>query len=113
MVKGQMLYKIHCSNCHGMNGQGLGRVYPPLNPSDYMQKNVSDVLCSMRSGITGEVIVNGISYNQMMPALDHLTDLEVAEIATYIYNSWSNKKGLISVNDVIENLENCPPPSPH
>jgi len=113
MVKGQMLYNIHCSNCHGIKGQGLGRVYPPLNPSDYVQNNFSDVLCVMRSGLTGEVIVNGVSYNQMMPALEHLTDLEVAEIATYIYNSWSDKKGLIGVNEVIENSENCPPPTTH
>lgn len=107
IVGGQLLYNLHCSNCHQTNGKGLGKVYPPLNPSDYMDANFDKVLCMMRNGLKEEITVNGITYNQMMPGVTRLTDLEVAEIATYIYNSWGNNKGLINVNEVKEKKALC------
>lgn len=105
--QGEQLYIIHCSNCHQTNGAGLGRIYPPLNKSDFMDTNFEKTLCLMKYGIEGEVVINGITYNQPMPGVFTLTDLEVAEIATYVYNSWSNNKGLIEVNDVSRILNAC------
>jgi len=52
-------------------------------------------------------MVNGISYNQPMPA-SGLTDLEIAEIITYINNSWGNMGGLSHVNEVSKALTRCP-----
>src|SRR5262245_32961196 len=43
--QGEQLYLKYCSNCHQKNGTGLGRVYPPLNTSDFMQHNVNEVIC--------------------------------------------------------------------
>lgn len=102
IVEGQQLYRTHCSNCHGVDGKGLGKVYPPLNPSDYMNNNRDKVLCMMRSGLKEEITVNGVIYNQLMPGVSQLTDLEIAEIGTYIYNTWGTEKGLIGVNDLKE-----------
>ncbi|MDH5476450.1 MAG: cytochrome c [Cyclobacteriaceae bacterium] len=107
IVEGQQLYQTHCSNCHQINGNGLGKVYPPLNPSDYMENNLEKVLCIMRNGMKEEILVNGEVYNQLMPGVSSLTDLEVAEIATYIYNSWGNEKGLIGVNEVNVIMKAC------
>lgn len=106
-VHGEQLYTKHCSNCHQPDGSGLGRVYPPLDTSDYMEKNFSDVLCLMRHGKTGEVIVNGESFNQAMPGVSSLTDLEIAEIATYIYNTWSHDRGIVEVKDVSRIVATC------
>lgn len=106
-VHGEQLYTKHCSNCHQADGSGLGRVYPPLDTSDYMQKNFIDVICLMRHGKTGELIVNGKSFNQAMPGVPSLTDLEIAEIATYIYNTWSHERGIVEVKEVSEMLSNC------
>lgn len=106
-IQGEILYVQHCSNCHQKNGKGLGRVYPPLDSSDYMTTYFSDVICLMKNGKTGELVVNGKTYNQAMPAIPTLTDLEVAEIATYIYNTWSHEKGIIEVKEVSVVLKNC------
>lgn len=107
--QGQKLYEKHCSNCHQKNGTGLGRVYPPLNVSDFMDTNFNDVLCLMRHGKKGELIVNGVRFNQPMPGIPLLTDLEIAEIATYIYNTWNHNRGLIDVKEVSPILLNCEP----
>ncbi|MEL7005599.1 MAG: cytochrome c [Bacteroidota bacterium] len=107
IVEGRDLYLQHCSNCHQAEGQGLGRLYPPLNNSDYMKGNVESVICLIRNGISGKMVVNGVEYNQAMPGVPTLTPLEVAEIATYIYNKWELEEGLIDVKMAEKALVNC------
>ena len=106
-VEGQQLYLQHCSNCHQKNGKGLGLVYPPLAPSDFMDQHFEDVVCLMKKGRTGEISVNGDVYNQPMPGVPSLTELEIAEIATYIYNSWGRERGLVPVAEAGKILQSC------
>lgn len=106
-VQGEQLYTKHCSNCHQSTGTGLGLVYPPLAQSDFMKNNLEQVLCLMKYGIKGEIIVNGKSYVQPMPGVQSLTDLEIAEIATYIYNSWEHEHGLIDVTETSRIMRQC------
>jgi mono/diheme cytochrome c family protein len=108
-VQGQVLYEKHCSNCHQKNGQGLGRLYPPLASSDFLQNNFEKSLCLIRYGMEGEITVNGKSYNKRMPTIPSLTDLEIAEIATYISNSWGHEQGLIDVAKSAKILDACAP----
>src|SRR5688500_9992674 len=75
-VQGEKLYLKHCSNCHQADGTGLGRLYPPVNVSDYMENNFGDVICLMRHGKTGEIIVNGQQFDQPMAGVTGLSDLE-------------------------------------
>ena len=107
-VQGEKLYLKHCSNCHQVEGTGLARIYPPLNTSDYMDTNFNDVICLIRHGKTGQMIVNGKEFNQPMPGVTTLSDLEVAEIATYIYNTWSHARGIVEVKQAAEILNSCP-----
>jgi cytochrome c551 len=107
--QGEALYLKHCSNCHQKNGTGLGRIYPPLEKSDYMNNNFTDVICLIRYGKKEPLMVNGKDFNQAMPGILTLTDLEIAEISTYIYNSWGNQKGIIEVREVSVILQTCPP----
>jgi mono/diheme cytochrome c family protein len=106
-AQGQTLYEKHCSNCHQKNGQGLGRVYPPLASSDFFGKNLNASLCIMKYGIQGEIIVNGKSFNKPMPGVPSLTELEIAEIATYIGNSWNHQMGLIDVAQTAKVIAAC------
>ncbi len=107
-VQGEQLYNVHCSNCHQKSGKGLGLLYPPLDESDYMDNNLSSVICLIKYGKNGELIVNGKNYNQAMPGVATMTDLEIAEIATYIYNSWTHQQGMVEVTEVTKILLKCP-----
>ncbi len=106
-IDGQVLYKTHCANCHQANGQGLAGLYPPIMGSDYLKKNKESILCSMRNGLQDTIIVNGKTYHQPMPANTQLQALDVAEIATYIYNEWGNEKVITEVKYVHKVLEGC------
>ena len=107
--QGEELYVKHCSNCHQKSGKGLGLVYPPLGPSDYMEKNFDDVLCIMKQGKKGLLAVNGKDFNQPMPGVRSLTELEIAEIASYIYNTWGHERGMVGVEEVTNALQKCSP----
>jgi cytochrome c551 len=106
-VQGEQLYIKHCSNCHQKNGTGLGLLYPPLAKSDFVDQNFEAVVCLMRHGIDGELIVNGKSFNKSMPGIPLLTDLEIAEITTYLYNTWDHKRDSIELQEITNILNRC------
>jgi mono/diheme cytochrome c family protein len=108
-VQGEQLYVKHCGNCHQKSGKGLGRLYPPLASSDFLKNNFKEAICLIKYGLKGEVRVNAVLYNKPMPGVVSLTELEVAEIATYICNSWGNERGLIDVSLASSTLSSCKP----
>jgi mono/diheme cytochrome c family protein len=107
LIEGKRLYLLHCSNCHQEDGSGLARLYPPLKESDYLKNNEKSVICSIKYGQSGEITVNGVIYNQPMPSNLRLTDLEIAEIGTYIYNTWGGKKKLFTHREIDQILGSC------
>ncbi len=106
-VQGEILYTKYCSNCHQKSGKGLGLVYPPLDKSDFMDKNIEKVFCLMKYGIKGEIMVNGFLYNKAMQGVPSLTELEIAEISTYLYNFGNHQLGVIETATVSKAIENC------
>ena len=106
-VQGQTLYVTHCSNCHQKNGTGLGLLYPPLNTSDFMDNHFEEVICLIKKGKEGELLVNGKQFNKPMKGILSLTELEVAEITTYIYNTWDHKRGIVEIKEVTSALATC------
>lgn len=105
--QGEVLYTKHCSNCHQKDGKGLGLLYPPIDTSDYMDKNFDEVVCIMRYGKSTPTMVNGKTYEQPMKGVEALTDLDIAEIATYIYNTWDRKRGIVKVDEVASKMNLC------
>ena len=106
-VQGMALYEKNCSNCHQKNGKGLGLVYPPLAESDYLENHLNASLCLMKYGTSGEIIVNGKSFNKPMPGVASLTELEIAEIATYLNNAWGKQNGMVEISQVVTALKDC------
>lgn len=106
-IQGRKLYRQHCANCHQADGSGLGKLIPPLAGSDYLEKNKENVLCIIRWGMEGPIVVNGQEYNQPMPPNPRLKDIEIAEIATYIFNAWGNEGEFIQVQQAQEWLKDC------
>lgn len=98
---GQQLFSGTCSVCHQTNGEGMAGVFPPLAKSDYLAKAAKEKLIGIPlHGLTGPVTVNGKDYNSVMPPMAQLTDDEVANILTYVLNSWGNPGGQVSKDEV-------------
>lgn len=106
-VKGRQIYAQICANCHQNDGSGLAGLFPPLAESDYLLNDLKRAACLIKNGLAEEIIVNGKRYSQMMPANTKLTPLEIAEVLTFITNSWGNEKGLSGVKEVEIWLNDC------
>ena len=88
---GKSIYSRTCFACHQPNGEGLVNAFPPLAKSDFLLGDVNNAIDNIIHGKTGELTVNGVKYNGVMPA-QTLTDEEVANVLSYVYNSWGNNK---------------------
>jgi nitrite reductase (NO-forming) len=97
---GQSLFAGTCSVCHQANGAGLPGVFPPLAKSDYLAADPKRAIGVLLHGMTGKVTVNGTEYNSVMPPMNQLNDDEVANILTYVMNSWGNAGGRILTEEV-------------
>jgi len=102
IIQGRDLYKANCSSCHQADGKGVKKLIPPLANSDFLNENQSRSIQLIKNGALEPIIVNGISYEPTMPAHAHLSNLEVAEIMTYINNSWGNEFGFVDIKMVSE-----------
>ncbi|HET7798575.1 MAG TPA: cytochrome c, partial [Nevskia sp.] len=97
---GAQLFSGTCSVCHQANGAGLPGVFPPLAKSDYIGQDPKRAVNVVLHGLSGKVKVNGKDYDSVMPPMNQLNDDEVANILTYVLNSWGNPGGRISAEDV-------------
>jgi nitrite reductase (NO-forming) len=97
---GQALFAGTCSTCHQPDGKGLAGVFPPLAGSDYLGKGNDALIRVVLNGLSGPVTVNGQDYNSVMPPMSQLTDDEVANILTYVKNSWGNGGGKVTMDEV-------------
>src|SRR5690349_9957490 len=97
---GQVLFAGTCSVCPQANGAGLPGGFPPLAKSDYLAADPKRAIGFVLRGLTGKVTVNGQEYNSVMPPMTQLNDDEVANILTYVINSWGNPGGRILTDDV-------------
>jgi len=97
---GEQLFTGTCSVCHQANGAGLAGVFPPLAKSDYLAADPHRAIGIPLRGLTGKVTVNGTEYDSVMPPMSQLNDDEIANILTYVLNSWGNPGGRISADEV-------------
>ncbi len=106
-VNGKGLYEKNCQNCHGTNGEGLGKLYPPLTDTTYLSKNRSALACIIKNGLTGKITVSGVSYETEMPGNAALADIDIAQIIVYITNSFGNRQGFYEQGEVGGDLKAC------
>ena len=100
MLLGQEIYN-GCMQCHQGNGMGLAGQFPPLADSEYVTGDVRRLAAILINGINGEMKVKGLIYNAQMPAWkDTYNDEEIAAVLTYIRNSFGNKAGPVSTQQV-------------
>lgn len=89
IAMGKSIYSKTCFACHQNSGEGLNGAFPPLAKSDLLNADVNSVIDFVVKGKSGEMTVNGKKYNGVMPA-QTLSDEEIANVLSYVYNSWGN-----------------------
>jgi cytochrome c oxidase subunit 2 len=86
MARGAQVYAANCQACHQPNGQGLKPAFPALDGSAVVAKKDDQIA----------ILLNG---KNAMPSWKQLSDVELAAVATYTKNSWTNKHGMVQPAD--------------
>ncbi len=105
-VQGERLYEQHCSNCHQPDGSGLASLYPPLR-IDTLVTSPARIACAVHYGVKDTLEIGGKIYRQPMAALERLTDLEIAEIITFLSTRWGTKSNTTEPMEIRQMLQNC------
>lgn len=99
MARGKEVYISYCSSCHMEQGEGADGFYPPLAKADYLMTDKKRSILQVLNGATGEMKVNGYTYNETMSGFD-LTDQEVSDVLNYVRNSFGNKGEAVMPEEV-------------
>ena len=97
--RGKNVFASNCLACHQAEGQGIPAAFPPLAKSDYLNADTERAIGAVIHGLTGEITVNGSKFNSVMPALA-LNDEDVANVLTFVLNTWDNQGGEVKPGDV-------------
>jgi mono/diheme cytochrome c family protein len=111
-VDGKRLFTSICSACHQLTGKGLPKQFPPLAGSDFLNADKKRAIKIVINGRKGEVVVNGVKFNNAMPSFP-LSDRDIANVLTFVYNSFGNSGLEVSDDEVkVLRLESPDPDGP-
>lgn len=108
LMAGRELFKANCQVCHGEDGAGIKGLGAPLDSSNWVQGNKDKLLSIVLYGVAGPIKVGDKTYALpdvagAMPGMstnEKLGDKEIAGIASYIRQAWSNKASKVADNEV-------------
>ena len=83
LARGEKVYAANCAACHQANGKGAG----PIKPLDG-----SAIVLSTDHAQQIQILLKGAA-NGAMPSWKQLSDTDLAAVASYTKNAWSNQTG--------------------
>jgi mono/diheme cytochrome c family protein/glucose/arabinose dehydrogenase len=105
-VRGAEIYgrEGHCGTCHQPDGMGLPSAgFPPLAGTKWTLEGKERLIKISLNGLMGPIEVKGQPYPGLVPMTGFgpiLTDLELASVLTYVRNSFGNKAGEVTPEEV-------------
>ncbi len=105
-TNGRDIYIQHCQNCHGKNGEGLGELAPPLTDTTFLKDHKNKLASYIKHGLEGPITVGGKVYDEKMPDEKDMADIDLAQLIVFITNSFGNKQGMYTTEQVGNDLKN-------
>lgn len=98
--RGKAVYAKYCLTCHQQDGSGVPKLNPPLINTTYVTGNKTKLIEWVLTGSKENVPIDGKYYSNNMPAQNSLSDQQIADVLTYIRNSFGNKASAITATEV-------------
>ncbi|CAH0348355.1 cytochrome c [Aquabacterium sp. CECT 9606] len=101
--RGAKLYKVHCAQCHGEQGEGVPKAYPALagNRTVTMASSANLVRMVLAGGFAPSTAGNPRPYG-MPPFATVFSNDDTAAVVSYIRSAWGNQAQAVSTLDVIQ-----------
>jgi mono/diheme cytochrome c family protein len=97
MADGEKAYRTACVACHEADGSGAPRIYPPLPGNALLQSaDPSSTLRIILDGAQTVTTPRAPNAGSMPAYAKQLSDQQIADVATYIRNSWGNAAPLVT-----------------
>lgn len=101
--RGKIVYEQYCLACHQVDGSGVPHLNPPLIKTSFVLGEPAVIIDIVLNGLNEEIEINGNYYSNPMPPLGEvLKDEEIADVLTYIRNSFGNKASAVTEAQVKE-----------
>jgi len=100
MKRGAAVYARTCIACHQPTGLGLPPVFPPLANAPIVVGNPELPVKFILQGLMGPITVNGMAYNSMMPPVAGVSDADIADVLTYVRQSFGNQGSPVTADQV-------------
>ncbi|MEJ0087269.1 MAG: c-type cytochrome [Pseudomonadota bacterium] len=106
--RGAAIFNSVCQTCHGDDGNGIKGLGPPLNRSEWVNDDANRLITVVLYGLTGPVTVRERLYQPPevsgeMPGIAanaEFTDDDIAQVLSFVRQSWGNAAGRIDTADV-------------
>jgi mono/diheme cytochrome c family protein len=101
MVAGKAIYEDRCAACHSSSGAGVPTLFPRLAQAPLVQS--TDPASLIRVVLIGSraVATSDAPTAPAMPSFGwNLNDTEIADVLTYIRNTWGNAASAVQSSDV-------------
>jgi mono/diheme cytochrome c family protein len=100
MESGKKVFQLYCQTCHMEDGGGVPGMNAPLTGSKYIAGDKVKLISIVLHGSAAFANDAERKYQNKMPALASLSDEEIADVLTYIRNSFTNKAVAVGADDV-------------
>ena len=100
MEAGKTVYSTYCLTCHQEDGNGVPRMNPPLVKTKFVLGDKTKLVQIVLKGMDEALEINGQTFSNVMASHNFLTDQEIADVLTYVRNSFGNKASIITANEV-------------
>ncbi len=97
---GAAAYVAHCAGCHRMDGRGAPRIFPALKDNSivFAEDPSSLIQFTLTGGTMAKTPHDVMAFT--MPGFANLSNHDVAQILTFIRNSWGNHAEAITEDEV-------------
>lgn len=98
-LAGSKVYARNCQTCHMADGAGVQNLNAPLIKTNDVLGSKTKLIHTLLKGMKG-VSINGENYSNVMPAHDFLSNKEIADVLSYVRNSFGNKASVVTTAEV-------------
>ncbi|MBS1661252.1 MAG: cytochrome c [Bacteroidetes bacterium] len=99
ITRGKQVYLEQCLACHQVDGAGVQGMNPPLVKTKFVLGDKNTLVKIVLNGMQG-VEVEGEEYHGVMAPHSDLTDAQIADVLTYVRNSFGNKAKAVTAAEV-------------
>ncbi len=94
--RGKKVYDVQCLTCHQADGQGVQAMVPTLVKTRWVLGDKTALIQMVLKGSQGKIEIDGDKFHGVMAPHSELSDQDIADVLTYVRNSYGNKASAVT-----------------